>query len=101
MDTKLELRLSRLEAALRKEDYDIPETTEKVEDKEQKPKVGPRVSFKVSDIVQNVMKPKSEEEDDPEEMVQLKSIDEDERQFWEQGANSIEKYSACAFCCLW
>ena len=97
MDTKLELRLSRLEAALRKEDYDIPETTEKVEDKEQKPKVGPRVSFKVSDIVQNVMKPKSEEEDDPEEMVQLKSIDEDERQFWEQGANSIEKYSACDF----
>ena len=88
LDTKLELRLSRLEAALRKENYDIPETGKKVEEEElnppvtrqdtvDKPKGETQNSLKVSDIAQQVMKPKTE-------AVQLKSLDDQEKQFWEE-----------------
>ena len=88
LDTKLELRLSRLEAALRKENYDIPETGKKVEEEElnprvtrqdtvDKPKGEPQHSLKVSDIAQEVMKSKTE-------AVQLKSLDDQEKQFWEE-----------------
>ena len=94
LDTKLELRLSRLEAALRKEDYDIPETVKKVANQEEKPSEAkqkivsearkePQGSLKVPEGAKQALKLKCTENKELEK-VEQKRLDEEENQFWEE-----------------
>ena len=86
--------MSRLEAALRKEDYDIPETVKKVEDQEEKPSEAkqkissearkePQTLLKVPEGAKQALKLKCTENKELDK-VQQKRLDEEENQFWEK-----------------